>query len=42
VVELGSASVGGVSPTLPVEAGDFREVAFSGSAECCRLSYSYI
>jgi hypothetical protein len=34
--ELVSISAGGVSPrdVLPIEPGDLREFAFSGSAEC--------
>jgi hypothetical protein len=35
-----SMSAGGVAPTevLPTEAGDRRELAFRGSAECWRFS----
>ena len=38
---VASNSAGGVAPreVVPIEPGDRREVAFSGSAECWRLSY---
>ena len=40
----GSTSAGGVAPTevVPIDPGDFLEFAFSGSAECCRLSYNLV
>jgi len=39
-VGAGSTSAGGVASTevVPIDPGDFLEFAFTGSAECCRLS----
>jgi hypothetical protein len=40
-VAVVSVSAGGVAPrdVVPIDPGDRREIAFSGSAECWRLSY---